>query len=55
MCVICKDWQLGKLTKAEAWRNLDEMMQDLVDKEEDLGHYWEVIDKLIEEEYEPKS
>ena len=24
MCQICKDWQLGKLTITEAWRNLNE-------------------------------
>lgn len=52
MCRICAEWQMGKLTTTEAWRNLNEMPRDT---EEELVHFFEVAEKLSEtdEENEP--
>lgn len=44
MCLICVEWQLGKLTFDEAFRNLNEI------KEEDPEHYDEVVALLLEED-----
>jgi len=47
MCLICVDFQKGSLTPTEAWRNLQEMKEDLSDE-----HHDEVVemitDKLLE-------
>ena len=47
MCMICKDWELGKLTKKEAWRNLDELVTE-GQTEEERFHYFELANKLAE-------
>ena len=47
MCLICVDFQKGSLTPTEAWRNLQEMKEDLSEE-----HHDEVVemitDKLLE-------
>jgi hypothetical protein len=52
MCAICKDWQLGKLTIKEAWRNLNEAREVGFANDEDLYHYFEVAELLTKEENE---
>jgi hypothetical protein len=46
MCAICKDWSIGKLTTAEAWRNLDETKDVGFETDEELVHYFEVAELL---------
>lgn len=43
MCLICVEWEKGKLTFSEAIRNLGEMSQDLGEE-----HVEEVKKKLID-------
>ncbi len=52
ICTICKDWELGKLTIKEAWRNLSEARLSGFDSEEDISHYWDVAEKLMDIEDE---
>lgn len=47
MCLVCTDWEKGKLTKNEALRNLDEMEFNIENPEE-LQHYLDIIFKLNE-------
>lgn len=49
MCKICLEWELGKLTNQEARRNLGEMINVGADSEEESLHYWELMEKLIDE------
>lgn len=49
ICIICKDWELGKLTWDEAWHNLDELWSDAIRNEEDIKHYFELAQKLADE------
>ena len=46
MCNVCRDWELGKLTLSEAWRNLDEMKEKPVTSDEEQDHFWEVAEML---------
>jgi hypothetical protein len=48
MCKICFEWQLGKLTTNEAWRNLNELAT-LDMSQEELDHYWETAMKLADD------
>ena len=45
MCVICKDYQKGLLTKEEAYRNLSEMIDSLPE-----DHSIEVIELINKED-----
>lgn len=49
MCVVCLDWEKGKLTSKEALRNLGEMIQSS-SKEEEAVHYFEVVEKIMDKE-----
>ena len=46
ICIVCKDWQKGKLTAKEALKNLGEM----INSEDDSSHYYEVVEKILDEE-----
>ncbi len=48
MCLVCTDWEKGKLTKKEALRNLDEIEFDIENPEE-LSHYFEILTKVSKE------
>lgn len=48
MCIVCLEWQKGKLTTTEAWRNLSEIMDADAEHGEDMAHYWDVAEKLAE-------
>jgi hypothetical protein len=50
-CIVCRDWELGKLTNEEAKRNLNEIADsnsELTDEE--AKHYWELWEKILEDE-----
>jgi hypothetical protein len=49
MCIVCAQWEAGKLTSKEALRNLGEMIGSS-DDEEKTGHYFEACDKIIDKE-----
>jgi hypothetical protein len=49
MCIVCRDWQLGRLTSKEALRNLGEMIFASEDKEEQ-AHLWEISEKILDNE-----
>lgn len=46
MCIVCVEWQAGKLTNKEALRNLGEM----ISTQQDNSHYYGVVDKIMEKE-----
>ena len=48
MCVVCKEWELGKLTSKEALKNLGEMINTSKDKEKE--HYFEASSKILDKE-----
>lgn len=48
MCLVCAEWQKGKLTFKEAWRNMGEMLAD-------DPHLMEVADMLVREAAEKES
>lgn len=64
MCVICKDWERGKLTSKEALKNIGEVIykdnkldkhlmdlsEKILDKEVPLSDNDEEMDKLWQEE-----
>ena len=51
ICLICKDWALGKLTLSEARRNLNEMCNK-EKTDEELLHLFEVAELLSKEKNE---
>jgi hypothetical protein len=55
MCIVCLDWQKGKLTLEEAWRNLNEIAWDGFNSEEERLHYLEVAEKLAEKKNEKST
>jgi len=48
MCIVCKDWKIGKLTNKEAIHALGELMSAASNKE--MSHYSKVLDKIMEKE-----
>lgn len=49
MCLICKSWEMGKLTWEEALININEqVMSPITDRE--LEHFDNLIDRIIKEE-----
>ena len=48
MCAICLDWQKGKLTNLEARRNLQEQARVGFDSEEELKHFMETLQKVLD-------
>lgn len=52
MCIVCKDWQSGKLTSREAMRNLGELigMKGEADLDPKIRHYYEAVEKIIDKE-----
>jgi hypothetical protein len=49
MCAICTDWIKGSLTNKEALNNLKEAMYSGNNTEEELMHYFEIAEKVLEE------
>lgn len=50
MCVVCKDWEKGKITSEEALRNLGELMISVDEYSEENVHYLDVSEKILSKE-----
>lgn len=50
MCIVCLEWEKGKLTSTEALRNLGEMIESTDKEEEKRAHYFEVVEKILDKE-----
>ena len=50
MCVICTEWQMGKLTSKEAMRNLGEILVNAED-EQIREHLFDLSNKIIDSEF----
>lgn len=48
MCIVCIEYNKGKLTYKEAFRNIREVSENA--NEEELRHFSEVIDKIVNDE-----
>lgn len=46
MCIVCVEWQAGKLTSKEALKNLGE----LIKTEDAKDHYFLAVDKILDKE-----
>lgn len=49
MCVVCKDWEKGKLTNKEALDAIGELASTSDDKIQ-TEHYLDVADKIMDKE-----
>jgi hypothetical protein len=47
MCIVCLEWEKGKLTSREALRNLGEM---IAADSKDTEHYLKVSEKILDKE-----
>lgn len=50
MCFVCSEWNKGKLTAKEALRNLGELIDATDEDSSDMRHYFQTVDRIIEEE-----
>jgi hypothetical protein len=48
-CIVCLEFEKGKLTSKEALSNLGEMINDNSTKEE-IEHYFEAANKIMDKE-----
>lgn len=53
MCIVCIDWEKGKMNNDEALRALGEMIE--TDDASKKGHYLEVVDKILDKEMMPNG
>lgn len=49
-CLICTEWQLGKLTNEEAMRNLMESYKENDQNSEENIHYLEALEKVLDKD-----
>lgn len=47
MCIVCIEWEAGKLTNAEALKNLGEMISGV---DGDYTHHFEAYSKILDKE-----
>ena len=47
MCLVCVEWQAGKLTSKEALSAVGELINS---ESEDSTHYYEVVEKIMDKE-----
>jgi hypothetical protein len=52
MCCVCTDWAKGSLTSKEALRNLGEMIESTDKGGQEEGHYFSVVEKILDKEME---
>jgi hypothetical protein len=50
MCIVCRDWEAGKLTSEEALGHLGEMMKGREKGDAGRLHYEEVVEKILDKE-----
>ena len=55
MCMICKDWELGKLSVQEVNRNVFEAVTDRPLSDEEMEHYIDLVERANEVEDESKN
>lgn len=49
MCIVCVQWERGKLTNREAFRAVQEFIQtDRENQPEEVSHWFEVQNKISE-------
>lgn len=49
-CVVCREWELGKLTSKEALKNLGEMIQVEGTSKKESKHYYDAVEKILDKE-----
>lgn len=49
MCLVCKDWQSGKLTRREAENALSELISFEEDRDK-IIHYFETLENISEDD-----
>lgn len=52
MCKICVEWEAGKLTAKEAYRNIGEVV---VKSNEEANHLFALSDRILEKEMGPSE
>jgi hypothetical protein len=52
MCIICLDWQKGKMTDDEALRALSEMVNIDPESKKPDYHYYQEIDRILDKRAE---
>lgn len=50
MCLICTELAKGRLTSKEAYRNIEEIVDDMTEE-----HYFEVLGKIIDKKEEENA
>lgn len=52
MCIVCKDWEAGKLSSKEALKNLGELigMKGEADLDPKVRHYYKAAEKILDKE-----
>lgn len=50
MCLICVEWQSGKLTSKEAFKNIGELIMDEDKPQEERNHLFDLSDKILEKD-----
>lgn len=55
MCIVCVEWEKGKLTNQEALSALGEMIVCAEGSEEKVAHYFDVSDKILDKEEPPEE
>lgn len=54
MCIVCKEWMMGKLTNQEALTNVGELIGS-EKNEKKKAHYWKVSDAILDKEMNNKE
>lgn len=49
MCIMCLEWEKGKMTSKEALSNIGEMM-DSQKSEEEIKHLFDLANKVLDKE-----
>lgn len=47
MCIICVEWEAGKLTSKEAFRNIGEVV---VKSDAEAKHFFDLTDRILEKD-----
>ncbi len=52
MCIVCVEWEAGKLTSKEALRALGELigMKGEADRDPKVRHYYKSVEKILDKE-----
>ena len=50
MCIVCVEWEKKKMTSEEALRALGEMIVSPGNTQEQIAHFWDISDKIVDKE-----